>query len=92
LHADLHTYLKPGYILADDGKLRFNVEAEGLDIVSPAARAGRLLSRKGINVPFVKLGTALITDRDREIVAFAPELESCDAESGGPIDVIFQAQ
>jgi pyruvate kinase len=76
-HADLHTYLKPGdVILADDGKLRFSVEAvRGLDIVCRAATAGTLRSHKGINVPFVKLGTALIGDRDRQMVAFARELE-----------------
>ncbi len=75
--ADLHTYVKPGdIIIADDGTLRFKVEAVvGRDIVCRANKSGTLRSRKGINVPFVKLNTALVTDRDRQMIEFARELE-----------------
>ena len=61
-YARLHEDLRVGHvILADDGTLRFTVEAiEGQDIHCRAATAGQLKSRKGINVPFVKLQTALI--------------------------------
>ena len=75
-YVSLHADVKPGdIIVADDGTLRFSVEAvEGLDIICRATRCGTLRSRKGINVPFVKLNTSLITQRDRQVVAFACEL------------------
>jgi pyruvate kinase len=71
--ADLHEKLRIGdAILADDGTLRFTVMAlEGRDIVCRAETAGTLRSRKGINVPQVKLSGALVTDRDRHMLAFA---------------------
>jgi pyruvate kinase len=72
-YANLHEDLGPGnVILADDGTLRFTVEEiRGRSIVCRADCAGRLKSRKGINVPFVKLRTAMVTDRDRKMVDFA---------------------
>jgi pyruvate kinase len=71
----LHEDLKPGHVvLADDGTLRFTVQdVRGRDIHCRAETPGTLKSRKGINVPFVKLGTALVTDRDRQMTAFARE-------------------
>ncbi len=71
----LHEDLKAGHtILADDGTLRFTVtEVRGRDILCRAETPGTLRSRKGINVPFVKLNTALVTDRDRKMVGFARE-------------------
>jgi pyruvate kinase len=71
-YAKLHEDLSVGnVVLADDGTLRFVVEAiEGFDIHCRAETAGRLKSRKGINVPFVKLQTALVTDRDRQMMEF----------------------
>lgn len=62
-------------ILADDGTLNFEViSISGADIVCRAGNDGTLRSCKGINVPYVKLNTALVTDRDRKMVAFAKEL------------------
>jgi pyruvate kinase len=74
-YGDLHRDLHAGdVIFADDGTLRFTVEAiVERDIVCRAEVAGTLRSRKGINVPMVRLQMALITDRDREMVAFARE-------------------
>lgn len=71
----LHEDLKAGNtILADDGTLRFTVvELRGRDILCRAETPGTLKSRKGINVPFVKLNTALITERDHKMVGFARE-------------------
>lgn len=76
-YISLHADVKPGdIIVADDGTLRFKVEAvEGPDIICRATRCGTLRSRKGINVPFVKLNTSLVTERDRQVVAFARELD-----------------
>lgn len=72
-YLDLHRDLSAGnIILADDGTLRFSVvEIRGRDIVCRAETPGTLRSRKGINVPFVKLNTPLLTDRDRSMMEFA---------------------
>lgn len=72
-YARLHEDLSAGHtVLADDGTLRFTVDRiEGRDIHCRAEIAGQLKSRKGINVPLVKLQTALITDRDRQMMKFA---------------------
>lgn len=74
-YAGLHRDVNAGDIIfADDGTLRFVVEAvAGADIVCRAEVAGTLRSRKGINVPFVRLAMALVTDRDRQMIAFARE-------------------
>ncbi len=69
LHADL---ARGDGGLADDGQLGFTVvDIQANDIVCRAETAGKLRSAKGINVPKVKLGTALVTERDREMLAFA---------------------
>ncbi|MFI0444950.1 pyruvate kinase [Actinomadura sp. 6N118] len=69
----LHQDVSPGAtLLADDGKLRFTVvEVTGCDLHCRAEVAGRLRSRKGINVPGVELGGELVGDRDRDMLAFA---------------------
>lgn len=74
-YARLHEDLTPGaVVLADDGTLRFTVaEVHGHDIHCRAEMAGQLRSRKGINVPYVKLRTELVTDRDRHMVDFAKQ-------------------
>ncbi len=74
-YASLHEDLSAGNtILADDGTLKFTVEAVvGHDIICIAQTPGTLKSRKGINVPFVTLRTQLVTERDRQMVQFARE-------------------
>jgi pyruvate kinase len=74
-YPDLHGDLSPGHtVLADDGTLRFTVvEVVGRDIRVRAETDGRLRSRKGINVPFVRLNTPQVTARDERMVAFARE-------------------
>ena len=74
-YANLHNNLNSGdIILADDGTLKFSVEkVEGSDIHVVAETAGCLRSRKGINVPYVKLDTPQVTPRDKEMIAFAKE-------------------
>ena len=74
-YPSLHEDLKAGdKVLADDGTLSFNVtKVVGEDIVLEAECDGQLKSRKGINVPFVQLRTPLITQRDRDMMAFAVE-------------------
>lgn len=74
-NATLHEQINAGAsILADDGTLRFTVtEVVGRDIHCRAETAGKLRSRKGINVPYVRLEGELVTDRDRKMVAFAKD-------------------
>ncbi len=74
-YARLHEDLTAGdVVLADDGTLSFVVDkVDGADIHVRADGPGTLKSRKGINVPFVTLNTALVTDRDRHMVSFARE-------------------
>jgi len=74
-YPNLHEDLSPGdTILADDGQLRFTVESVvDRDIVCRAEAAGTLRSRKGINCPGVTLRTAMVTERDRGMLAFAKE-------------------
>lgn len=71
----LHSDLEAGNtILADDGTLCFTVtEIRGRDIHCRAETKGQLKSRKGINVPFVKLKNKMISERDEEMLAFARE-------------------
>ena len=76
-YAHLHEDIQPGAVVfADDGTLRFTVtKVEGPDIHCRTETAGTLKSRKGINVPGLTFRTELITDRDRNLVAFARENE-----------------
>jgi pyruvate kinase len=70
---NLHEDLTIGNtIMADDGTLRFTViEIEGKDIYCRSETSGKLKSRKGINVPFEKLDTPLVTPCDEKMIAFA---------------------
>ena len=71
----LHNDLLPGQtVLADDGTLRFTItDIKERDIYLRAETAGCLKSKKGINVPFVKLNTKLVTDRDQTMIRFAQD-------------------
>jgi pyruvate kinase len=71
LHKDLSVGNK---IMADDGTLCFTVvKIKDNDIICRAETTGQLKSRKGINVPFVKLNLPLVTSRDKQMIAFACE-------------------
>jgi pyruvate kinase len=74
-HSSLHTMISPGdTIMADDGTLKFTVEAvEGRDIICIACSGGTLRSRKGINLPQVALEGPIVTEKDRELIAMAKE-------------------
>lgn len=74
-YASLHEDVSIGdVIMADDGTLKFTVSRiEGKDIFCIANTSGKLRSRKGINVPFVKLNTPEVTSRDRKMIDFACE-------------------
>lgn len=69
----LHERLTVGdKVFADDGTLSFQVvNIIDRDIHLQADMDGQLKSRKGINVPGIDLGQALITEKDRDMIAFA---------------------
>ena len=70
LHEDLNS---GDIVLADDGTLKFTVlEVKGRDIHCRAETAGQLKSRKGINVPHVRLKTDLVNERDLAVMAEEP--------------------
>lgn len=73
----LHTDLSIGdTVMADDGTLKFSVsKIVKQDIHMIAENDGQLKSLKGINVPFVKLNTLLVTERDEVMINFACENE-----------------
>jgi pyruvate kinase len=70
----VHAYMSPGdRILADDGLLRFEVEeVSGMDIICRSATAGKLGSRKGINLGPVPIPPNS-DGRDSEMIRFAKE-------------------
>ena len=71
----LHNDLEAGQtVLADDGTLKFTIsKIVGRDIYLIAETPGKLKSKKGINVPFVKLNTKLVTERDKVMIKFAQD-------------------
>ncbi|MEZ4454000.1 MAG: pyruvate kinase [Nannocystaceae bacterium] len=62
-------------ILMDDGNLEVRVKAiEGPDIVTQVITGGRLTSRKGVNLPGVKITISALSEKDRADLAFALDL------------------
>lgn len=70
-----HEFIIPGFeIQADDGHLSFTVEkVRGCDVHIRAKVDGVLRSRKGVNVPQARFERPLVTEHDREMMAFAYE-------------------
>jgi len=77
-YAFLAEDLKQGdRILLDDGLLEMVfVEAEGDRAEMEVTRGGRLLSRKGINLPGVEIREPSLTAKDLEDLEFALEMEA----------------
>lgn len=62
-------------ILMDDGNLEVRVKAiEGPDIITTVITGGRLTSRKGVNLPGVKISLSALSEKDRADLAFALDL------------------
>ena len=74
---NFHNDIRPGdKILADDGTLEFKViEVVGRDVLVKAKSDGILKSAKGINVPYVKVNTPLVSDRDLTLIEMCREEE-----------------
>ncbi len=75
-HKELLDVLEPGDILKlDDGKLQITVkEKTERHLIARADTPGILSDRKGINVPGRRLPISAMTDKDREDLAFALDL------------------
>ncbi len=71
-YAKLHEDLKEGdHILVDDGTLFFTVvKIDGHDIHCQAENNGQVKSFKGVNVPYVKVNSPVVSERDKAILEF----------------------
>jgi pyruvate kinase len=59
-------------ILIDDGLIELRVKSVvGNDVFTEVKNGGLLTSNKGINLPYVKVSSKAVTDKDREDVLFA---------------------
>ncbi len=70
---ELFQAVKPGDILfLSDGLIQLRVEeVDGEDIHCTVLVGGELRSRKGLNVPGIRLSSSAFTERDRECLEFA---------------------
>lgn len=75
-HPEILEALNPGAcLLLDDGKLRVEVvKCEKHFADAKVIVGGRLCSRKGVNVPQVKLNIPILTEKDKKDLQFALEL------------------
>jgi len=71
----LFTDIKKGdYLLIDDGKIRLNVIETGVDEIKASVfNSGTIKSRKGVNVPNVKLSMPFLSEKDKQDIRFAAE-------------------
>lgn len=69
--------IKPGdQIYLSDGFLELQVEQiKGPDVICIVKVGGELRSNKGVNLPGVDLGLCAFTENDRNLLAFAKEME-----------------
>jgi pyruvate kinase len=74
--------VKAGDILfLNDGLIQLCVQhVDGSDVVCSVVTGGELRSRKGLNLPGIRLGISAFTDRDHECLKFAAE-QGLDAVS-----------
>lgn len=74
-YAGLNEDVVPGNkILIDDGLIELEVEkVDGTDIVCRVLNGGELGTRKGVNVPNVKIKLPALTEKDKEDIRFGIE-------------------
>ncbi len=70
---ELFRDIKPkDYLLIDDGKIRLNVtETESESFTCQVFNSGVIKSKKGVNVPNVKLSMPFISEKDQSDILFA---------------------
>ena len=62
-------------VLVDDGKIEFEViEIREGKVITKARNSGRMLPKKGVNLPGVALSVPSVTDKDKDDLRFALEL------------------
>ena len=62
------------FILIDDGKMKFEIKAMSKDIMTvETLNPGVIKTRKGVNVPNVKLSMPFVSEKDRSDILFAAE-------------------
>lgn len=65
---------KDDYILIDDGKIRINIlENQGEILVGEIMNSGSIKTKKGVNVPNVKLSMPFVSKKDYEDIIFSIE-------------------
>jgi pyruvate kinase len=76
-YSELPRRIKPGqHILIDDGSVRLVVrEIRSDDIKCEVEYGGRIGTRKGVNVPDARLEMPYLSQRDREDLAFAVQMD-----------------
>jgi pyruvate kinase len=76
-YRSLHKDVRAGErILLDDGKLELRVKSvKGTEVSCRVVEGGVLSNNKGMNLPNSELSTAALTDKDRQDVRLAIELE-----------------
>ncbi len=76
-HKELPQDVKPGATIAiNDGIVRLRVkEIRGSEVVTEVTHGGPISSRKGVNVPGIKLSCGIPTEKDLRDLDLAAELE-----------------
>ncbi len=72
-YSDFPKDVKAGeIILLDDGKMSFIIKSTNLkdEVIAKVLNEGKLMSKKGVNLPNTKLSLPSLTKKDREDVAF----------------------
>ncbi len=84
-------------LFLNDGIIQLDVSSvKGNEVICKVVVGGELRSRKGLNLPGIKLGISAFTERDHECLKFAAE-EEIDAvsqsfvETGADISAVRQA-
>lgn len=74
-YSNLAKDVQPGdQLLLDDGLIQLKVQAtDGTEILCTIVEGGELSSRKGINLPGVKISEPSLTDKDKSDLAFGLE-------------------
>ncbi|NWF95443.1 MAG: pyruvate kinase [Candidatus Thorarchaeota archaeon] len=76
-HKDIVRDVKPGDMIAiNDGIVRLTVtKVQGTEVVTKVSHGGPISSRKGVNVPGIKLSCGIPTEKDLKDLDFAAGLE-----------------
>jgi len=76
-HKELTKDVKPGDTIAiNDGIIRLLVKSiEGEDVITEVVQGGQISSRKGVNIPGIKLSCKIPTEEDLKDLELAAELE-----------------